>query len=116
MPDRALLEQLDQAIDALLAGHSPALGEDPELAPLVEIARALRDLPSENFQARLKSDLQRRAEMTPITSKAAGLRTITPFLIHAQAPELVEFLKHTFQAEELKRSEERRVGKECRSR
>jgi PhnB protein len=103
MPDRALLEQLDQAIDALLAGHSPALGEDPELAPLVEIARALRDLPSENFQARLKSDLQRRAEMTPITSKAAGLRTITPFLIHAQAPELVEFLKHTFQAEELKR-------------
>lgn len=34
----------------------------------------------------------------------AGFRTITPLLIHANAPELVEFLKTTFGAEELKRN------------
>jgi uncharacterized glyoxalase superfamily protein PhnB len=33
-----------------------------------------------------------------------GFRKVTPFLIHSQAPELVEFLKATFGAEELKRS------------
>ena len=103
MPDRALWEQLDQAIDALLAGAAPGSGGDPELAPLAETARALRDLPSEDFQTRLKSELQRRADMTTTTSTVAGFRTITPFLIHAQAPELVEFLKHAFEAEELKR-------------
>ncbi|HEY1241927.1 MAG TPA: VOC family protein [Bryobacteraceae bacterium] len=41
--------------------------------------------------------------MSTSTSTAAGFRTITPFLIHAQAPELVDFIKPTFGAEELKR-------------
>lgn len=46
--------------------------------------------------------------MTTSTSIAAGVsvgfRTITPFLIHDQAPELVDFMKKTFGAEELKRN------------
>jgi len=33
-----------------------------------------------------------------------GFRTVTPFLIHADAPALVDFLKTTFRAEELKRN------------
>ena len=57
MPDDAL----DQFINAMLAGEQPAA--DPELAPLAQIAARLRDLPDENFQKRLKSDLQRRATM-----------------------------------------------------
>jgi PhnB protein len=52
--------------------------------------------------------LQRRAAMMTSTFSGAGLgagfRTITPFIIHANAPELVEFLKTTFRAEELKRN------------
>ena len=46
--------------------------------------------------------------MTTMTSPAArarvGFRTITPFIIHGKAPELVDFLKTTFGAEELKRN------------
>src|SRR6516162_6328558 len=46
--------------------------------------------------------------MTTSTSTAGpvrvGFRTITPFIIHGKAPELVDFLKTTFGAEELKRN------------
>jgi PhnB protein len=104
MPDDALVEQLHQVIDALLTGGEP-LAADPELAALSKIATSLLDLPDENFQKRLKSDLQRRATMT--TSAAApireGLRTLTPFIAVPKAPELIEFLKRTFDAEETSR-------------
>ena len=108
MPEHELVEQLDQAIERLLAGAAPAASADRELAVLTGIAGALRDLPSENFKDRLKAELQRRSTTMTSTSTGAGLRagfrTITPFLIHAHAPELVEFLKTTFGAEELKRN------------
>jgi uncharacterized glyoxalase superfamily protein PhnB len=68
----------------------------------------LRDLPSQDFQTRLKAELQRRTSMSSTASVAAGLRegfrTVTPFLIHEQAAELVEFMKSTFGARELKRN------------
>lgn len=107
MPERALVEQLDHAVESVLARMEPARSGSGELEALTEIAGSLRDLPSEDFMTRLKTELQRRAAMMTSTSNAAGIgtrfRTITPFLIHAQAPELVEFLKTTFGAEELKR-------------
>lgn len=108
MDERALMEQLDQAIDSVRAGTAPAVESGSELAALTEVAAALCDLPSEDFKNRLKTELQRRAAtMTSTVSGAglgAGFRTITPFIIHANAPELVEFLKTTFRAEELKRN------------
>ena len=108
MPEHELLEQLDQAIDLLLAGTRPAAEAGGALAALTEVADALRDLPSEDFKNRLKSELQRRAVMTSTISTGAGVRagfrTITPFLIHANAPELVEFIKTAFRGEELKRN------------
>ena len=39
-----------------------------------------------------------------MTGPRAGFRTITPFLIHSNAPALVDFLKTTFGARELKRN------------
>ena len=104
IPDRELVEQLDRSIDSMLAGSLPVTGTDPELEALAAIAKELRDLPAESFKTALKADLQRRARMTTSSATAAGFRTITPFLIHAQAPELVEFLKITFGAAELKRN------------
>jgi len=107
MPERDLVERLNQAIDAMLAGPKPTVAVG-ELAALTEISGALLDLPSEDFKDRLKTELQRRALMTTSTSTLAGIRTgfrtVTPFLIHSNAPELVEFLKTTFGAEELKRN------------
>lgn len=106
MPDRELVELLDQTIESILAGGSPAAAGDPELAPLAEIARSLRDLPDEDFKTRLKTELQRRSSMTASTTEEirTGFRTVTPFLVHENAPELVEFLKTVFGAEELKRN------------
>jgi PhnB protein len=108
MPDRTLVEQLDQAIDSVLAGALPVQGGDTELAALTEIAGRLRHLPAESFKTRLKTELQRRALMTTSTATGTlapvGFRTITPFIIHDKAPELVDFLKSTFGAEELKRN------------
>jgi len=113
MPDRTLVEELDQAIESVLAAL-PGQGPDTkaavvaELASLTRIAGYLQALPAEGFKTRLKTDLQRRAVMTISTSIGTvappGFRTITPFIIHEKAPELVDFMKITFGAEELKRN------------
>lgn len=104
MPELELMDRLDQAIDALSAGTALPAG-DPELQPLIRIAAELRTLPDEKFQQRLKSDLQRRAKM-PVSTAAPvqeGLHTVTPLLAVSNAPELIEFLKATFDAEETSR-------------
>lgn len=104
MPDRALDELLNQAIDAILARAPLASGS--ELDALVRIASALRDLPAENFQSRLKSELQRRASMTPVAAAPAreSFRTVTPYITVPEGAKLIEFLKRTFGAEELLRA------------
>ena len=105
MPDRSLAEQLDRAIESMLT-LAPQVGGDSEPEPLAGIAGRLRDLPAENFKIRLKAELQRRAALTTMTTigVSAGFRTITPFIIHEKAPELVDFTKIAFGAEELKRN------------
>jgi len=102
IPDNVKVEQLDHAIDALLAGRGVT---DPSLAGLTQIAAALRDLPDENFQKRLKSDLQRRTTMpaSAVTPVREGFHTITPFIAVPNAPELIDFLKRTFDAQETTR-------------
>jgi len=102
IPDNVKVEQLDHAIDALLAGRGVT---DPSLAGLTQIAAALRDLPDENFQKRLKSDLQRRTTMpaSAVTPVREGFHTITPFIAVPNAPELIDFLKLTFDAQETTR-------------
>lgn len=107
MPDRPLVEQLDQAVESVLAGALPAAGGDAELAALAEIVSRLRDMPAKGFKTRLKTELRRRSVMTTTSTVARvspGFRTITPFIIHDKAPELVDFVKSTFGAEELKRN------------
>jgi PhnB protein len=111
MPDRALtpdnlkMEQLDQAIDQILGGAAKPASADPELAALAGIAGSLRDLPDENFQKRLKSDLQRRATMTAAAAAPVreGFHTVTPYITVPDGSKLIDFLKHTFGAEELLR-------------
>jgi len=106
MPERALDELLDQAIEAMLAGGPGQLGIDAELGRLAFIAAQLQDLPDEKFQKRLKADLERRASMPASTAAPAreGLRTVTPFIAVPNAPELIEFLRLTFGAEETARN------------
>jgi PhnB protein len=111
MPDRPLIEQLDQAIDRMLAGAKESASTDAALSALMEIAGKLRDLPDDGFKTRLgrelreaqaQPDFQRRTPMsasTPIAEFAA-IHNIAPFICVPEGAKLVEFIKHTFGAEE----------------
>jgi PhnB protein len=110
MPEHDRSEQLDRAIVSALRGDALVIGADPELKSLTRIVTNLCHLPDENFRAALKNELLRRAAMTTSTSTAAGFRTVTPFIIHAQAPEMIDFIQRTFGAEELKRKTGEAIG------
>jgi PhnB protein len=113
MPDRPLSEQLDQAIDSLLAGTRQHGSPDQTLAALMKIADRLRDMPDDGFKTRLSRELQtafrRRTPMTvsttiePAAGEFAAIHTITPFICVPDGARLVEFMKATFAAEETSR-------------
>jgi PhnB protein len=85
MPKRSLntgnneskrIEQLNKAVDAMLArtdGKAPKIEADIE--PLVRIAAELRNLPSANFKARLKSELQGEKKMATLTAPTSAMPT-----------------------------------------
>lgn len=113
MAKQSLSEQLDRIVQALLTRPetAPPSGDskiDSGLRPLARIAADLRELPREDFKARLKTDLQRRASMTTAAKKAVkpireGFHTITPYLIVPGAAQLIEFVKGAFGGTEVLR-------------
>ena len=110
MPDRDRTEQLDRVIESALKREALARGADPELSRFAGVVHSLCHLPDENFRAALKNELLRRAAMTTSTSMAVGFRTVTPFIIHAHAPEMIDFIRKTFGAEELQRKTGDAIG------
>ena len=81
MAERNLPDQLNELIDGLLANNPVPGGE---LEPLLAIAADLRNMPSPQFKARLKSDLERRTIMSAaavVTPIPKGFHTVTPYLI-----------------------------------
>lgn len=113
MAKSTLFEQLDEAVEAILARpQRAAAAMTGELEPLARIARELRGLPREDFRARLKADLKKEIAMTtavesPTTTKTPvdeRYQTLTPYIMHDQAPELSEFVQKAFGAKELSRN------------
>jgi len=112
MPKRSLTDQMDKAIQGLLAG-GVATTVNPDMAPLIAIARELVDLPHESFKARLKSKLERKAFMSsqatssqPIQAPvqpAAVRQTAIPRLRVKNASAAIEFYKKAFEAKEVMR-------------
>ena len=118
MAKRSLAMQFDEVVQAMLVSLRPRPEEspDPELASLTRVAQILRELPRVEFQAALKSDLQRRASMSEGTAAAKagageaqakavhymrpGLTSITPYIIVRGATQFIEFLKTSFEATE----------------
>lgn len=106
MANVSLIEQLDEAVESILAGSGvPLPPVDESVAGLLAVAAELRDLPRQEFKARLMTDLARRASMTRAAVKPIreGFHTITPYLIAQGAAELIDFVKQAFGAEELYR-------------
>ncbi|MCI0356834.1 MAG: VOC family protein [Acidobacteria bacterium] len=104
MAKRSPVDQLDQAVQALLAStDSVPPSRVSELAALLRIAADLRELPREEFKARLKTDLERKASMTTATATyvpSKDFHTLTPYLIVKGASKLFDFCLQAFGAEE----------------
>ena len=99
MAERTQFEMLDEVVSAVLAGDEFAPGQDQtDVAAFARVAAVLRGLPREDFRARLKMDLERRAAMATSAVKPIreGFHTITQYLIVADANRLIEFLKSVF--------------------
>ena len=110
LPNQAMIEQLDQAVTQLIAAPRAKLHtEDPELLSLLRIAAGLRQLPREDFKARLKSDLQRKSSMPTMTETPASTRIIaSPRMTFKDVAKAIEFYQTAFGAKETFRFE---VGK-----
>jgi len=107
MAKRNLSEQVDDAVQALLIGTAPrATTGGGRLGTLVGIASELRNLPRQEFKARLKSDLQRRASMAATVEPLAAVHTVaTPRLTFKDVAKAIEFYTQAFGAKEKMRFE-----------
>ncbi len=107
LPNRKLIDQLDQAVTQLLAAPVVTVASaDPELLPLLHIAAELRRLPREDFKARLKSDLRRKSSMATTTEPVASVGIVaSPRLAFRNAAKAIEFYQNAFGAKETFRFE-----------
>jgi uncharacterized glyoxalase superfamily protein PhnB len=116
MAERSIIDQLDDAVTALLANREPAVNEaDRELNELIAVARELRGMPSEQFRTALKEQLGGKMS-TAVKSKQfkrEGFHTVTPYLIVKPAVELVDFVKQAFGAVESFRATGSAGGLHC---
>jgi PhnB protein len=105
LPNKHEFDQLDRAIQVMLSHPDTESAQvGAALAPLLRIAGDLRDLPSESFKARLKSDLERKSSMATATESA--IRTFAaPRLAFKKAAKAIEFYKKAFGARETFRFE-----------
>ena len=101
MPKRSLSEQFDDAVQGLLSKpDAPPLKVEKSLAPLLRIAGDLRDLPREEFRARLKADLRRGNMATTLELPITEYHTATPYFAYQDANAAIEFYKKAFGATE----------------
>jgi PhnB protein len=109
-------ERLDKMLDGILA-RPRAQFSRVQLerflkgsASIIDFLPSLRDLPLARFKARLKANLERRITMAstavkPVNPVPEGFRMVTPYLIAADGPGLIEFTRQVFGAEEKFRAE-----------
>jgi len=109
--DQKMIEQLNKAIDAMLARSDGKLGKvDAEIEPLVRLAAELRNRPRETFKARLKSRLEGRSHMSaiaePVSVPTAAVRTTaSPRIAFRDPAKAIEFYKQALGAKETFRFE-----------
>jgi PhnB protein len=111
MSEQLMIEQLDEAVDAIIArGETTATAAAQ--SELAELAAELRLLPRESFKLNLRETLRRSATMTGTgtknkqSAKETSVRhnTVTPYLTVQRAEQLVDFVKQAFGGVELFRT------------
>jgi len=100
--DQKKIEQLNKALDAMLARNDGRLTKAPdEIEPLVRIAAELRNLPNANFKARLKSELGGKKRMSTVAEPIAATRmTASPRLAFRDPAKAIEFYQRALGAKE----------------
>jgi PhnB protein len=107
-----LAQQLDKAVEKIMSDRETKPPRvNSRIAAILRIASDLRDLPNEDFKARLKRDLVSR--VTPANLHAAtparanyipaGFHSANACLVVRDAPRAIEFYKEAFGATELMR-------------
>src|SRR5215831_10046439 len=109
----SLAEQLDKALETIMNDRTSKPSRvNPRIAAILRIASELRDLPNQDFRAKLKKDLLSRAATTgvslqPLRKKPTyiprGYHTANVCLVVRDAPRAIEFYKEAFGATELTR-------------
>jgi PhnB protein len=109
----SLAEQLDKAVDKIMNDRtSKPARVNPRIAAILCIASELRDLPNQNFRAKLKKDLLSKAapagvSLQPLHKRPGhiprGYHTANVCLVVRDAPRAIEFYKEAFGATELAR-------------
>ena len=103
MVRRNQIEQLDQAVEAVLTSPAQLAPPQGEMELLVRLASELRDLPSPDFKARLKAELEEKTMSTTTTTASRirkGFHTITPYLQVREADALIHFITWAFGGQE----------------
>jgi PhnB protein len=111
MPKRSLnpgsgetrkIEQLNAALEKMLARNDGRVTKtEAGIEPLVRIAAELRNLPSANFKARLKSEFEGGKRMSTVAEPVAGVRvTATPRLAFRDPARAIEFYQRALGAKE----------------
>ena len=104
MPERDFVDRLDEAIQAAL--RTPGGAVDRGLAPFVDMALALCDLPRPSFRTRLRAELRGDQIMTTTTESPAAVRqTASARLRVRNAAAALDFYKRAFDAREMMRFE-----------
>ena len=100
--DTKKIEQLNKAVDAMLSHSDGKPGKAAaEIEPLLRIAADLRNLPSANFRARLKSELGGRKPMSAIAEPVAAVRTsAAPRLAFRDPAKAIDFYQRALGAKE----------------
>jgi len=80
--------------------------EGSNFSPLLRLAQQLRELPRENFKARLKDDLERKTSMSAVIEPVISARTVAcPRLAFKDPAKAIAFYEKAFGARELMRFE-----------
>ncbi len=102
MPERNVIERLDEVVETILAGRAPAV-VDPEVAMLAAVAADLRDLPDPAFKSSLRKRLvpekEERMPTAALPKLKPGFHSLTPYFVVKGAPRLIEFMQQAFGAE-----------------
>ena len=103
MAERSIIDQLDDAVSALVEGRQIDLG--PELSALAGVAQDLVGLPRDTFKAELQQQLIRRDSMSSPAEQMEmnAVRSVSLYMCIAGASAALDFYRDAFGAKELSR-------------